>query len=201
MLDAGPFGEWLRSTLDSLRSGAGSQVACGDCVACCSSSYFVHVGPDEAQARKAIPAKLLFPAPGLPKGNSLMGFKRDGKCPMLSGRGCKVYDARPRTCRLYDCRIFPAAGILDVGEGKEAITRQAGRWKFLFPSPEDLRSHEAVRSAARFLAGHASSFPEGFVPSNPTQLAILAIRVHGVFLERTETDDDGALVTEIVAAA
>ena len=206
-LDAGVFSDWVAAILRSLRDGTGTDVPCGECVACCSSSYFVHVGPDEDAARRAIPAKFLFPAPGLPKGSLLMGFDRSGKCPMLSSRGCRVYADRPRTCRLYDCRIFPATGILEVGEGKEAIASQASRWKFRFPGPEDLRLHAAIQKSARFLSSNPGIFPEGFLPSNPTQLAILAIRVHSVFLDRNEattppsSGDLDRLAREIVVAA
>jgi hypothetical protein len=40
----------------------------------------------------------------------------------------------------------------------------------------------AVRAAARFLEGKAAYFPEGFLPSQATQLAALAIRIHPVFM-------------------
>ncbi len=40
---------------------------------------------------------------------------------------------RPQTCRTYDCRIFPAAGLgMDDDEG--LIARQARRWQFSFPT-------------------------------------------------------------------
>jgi hypothetical protein len=115
-----------------------------------------------------------------------MGYDEHGRCPMLVDGKCSVYEDRPRTCRVYDCRVFAAAGIADAGEGKEAITRQAVRWKFEFPTPADIRLQAAVKHAADFLRDHADLFPDGFVPPNPTQLAVLAVKVHEAFLEHVD---------------
>ena len=45
----------------SSSSGVESDVPCNGCTACCRSSQFVHVGPDEADTLAHIPAELLFP--------------------------------------------------------------------------------------------------------------------------------------------
>ncbi len=173
----------------ALEIGCGTDVPCGDCVACCSSSYFIHLGPDDQAAKRRIPKELQFRAPGLPKGHAVMGYDEHGRCPMLVDGKCSVYEDRPRTCRVYDCRVFAAAGIADAGEGKEAITRQAVRWRFEFPTPADIRLQAAVKHAADFLRDHADLFPDGFVPPNPTQRAVLAVKVHEAFLEYV--DDAG----------
>lgn len=188
-LSAGPFSDWLREMQLAMEIGCGTDVPCGDCVACCSSSYFIHLGPDDLPAKRRIPKELQFRAPGLPKGHAVMGYDEHGRCPMLVDGKCSVYEDRPRTCRVYDCRVFAAAGMTDAGEGKEAITRQAVRWTFEFPSSTDIRLQAAVRHAADFLRGHAHLFPDGFVPANPTQLAVLAVKVHDAFLEHI--DDAG----------
>jgi hypothetical protein len=40
-----------------------------------------------------------------------------------------------------------------------------------------------VQAAAKFLGEHAECFPAGAVPGNPSQLAVLAIKVYRVFLK------------------
>ena len=46
-LDAGAFGAWLDGMAGALAGGRESDVPCGGCTGCCTSSQFVHVGPDE----------------------------------------------------------------------------------------------------------------------------------------------------------
>ena len=132
----------------------------------------------------------MFPAPGLPPGNVLLGYDESGRCPMLLGRSCSIYEHRPQTCRSYDCRVFPAAGIAAGGRDKELIERRARRWRFSYPAEADRREHLAVQAAATFLQRHADCFPDGFVPGNPAQLAALAIKVYGVFAG--DADESGS---------
>jgi Fe-S-cluster containining protein len=115
-LPAGDFSAWLADVQGAIRGERGSEVPCGGCTACCTSSQFVHIGPDETGTFAAIPRKLLFPAPGAPPGHVLLGYDERGHCPMLVDGACSIYADRPRTCRTYDCRVFPAAGI-DAAEG------------------------------------------------------------------------------------
>lgn len=174
------FSDWLNAIGESDRSGTGMAVACGECRGCCTSSYFIPVGPDETDTLAAIPKRLLFRAPGMPKGHFLIGYAENGHCALFRDNACSVYANRPRACRAYDCRVFPATGLSE--EGKPAIARQAERWRFAFPSDQDKRLFQAVRDAARFLREKADRFPAGFVPVNPTQQAGLALRIYQVFL-------------------
>lgn len=197
-LPAGSFSSWVKHTKSAVADKGTADVPCGTCIACCTSSYFIHVGPDEVEALRRIPKALLFPAPGLPKGNVLMGYDEHGRCPMLKNGLCSIYEHRPKTCRNYDCRIFPAAGI--ESDGRELINRQIRRWKFSYASPVDRVEHEAVQTAAKFLREHADRFPKGAIPVGATQLAILAIRVFDVFLDpgiATRTDFE---IVEIIVA-
>ena len=177
---------------------------CGECTACCTSSYFIHIRPEETQTLARIPAELLFPAPGLPKGNLLLGYDENGHCPMLSDGGCSIYEHRPLTCRTYDCRVFAAAGI---AADRALITQRARRWKFSYSTEDDRRRHSAVRAAARFLQEHAECFPGGAVPGDPAQVAVLAIEVYNVFLKRDESvkagrvRPDAEVATELVEAS
>src|SRR5438552_2615582 len=95
----------------ALRGDADSDVPCAGCTACCTSSQFVHIGPDETDALAHIPAELLFPAPQRPPGHVVLGYDERGHCPMLVDGRCSIYEHRPQTCRIYDCRVFTAAGI------------------------------------------------------------------------------------------
>ena len=65
----------------------------------------------------------------------------------------------------------------------------------------------ALQAAAKFLREPAESFPSGFLPRNPTQQAVVAIKVYEVF--RVEKDEvcDGeltarkhAIIEAIIAA-
>jgi uncharacterized protein len=188
-LPAGRFSVWLREVRAALVDGRGIDMPCGDCCACCATSHFVHVGPGEARSLSRIPRELLFPAPGYPPGTLVVGYDRDGRCPMLDGGRCSIYEDRPLTCRTYDCRVFAAAGI---DADRDAITRQSRRWEFELSAHEDRDQHRAVRAAARFVREHAACFPGGAVPGEPAQLAVLAVSVFDVFLEVGDASADSA---------
>jgi len=200
-LGAGPFSAWLREIREALRTGAGIRVPCGDCTACCASSYFIHVAPEETEALARIGADLLTQAPGLPKGHMLMGYDPEGLCPQMNRGRCAVYEHRPRTCRVYDCRVFAAADLRESPD-KPRINERVEQWAFEYPTPEDRREHEAVRAAARFIAGNAALFPGGRIPSTPSQLALLAIKAHGIFLEAPRSPAETArLIVEASRAS
>jgi len=176
-------------------------VPCGPCNACCKSSCFIHIAPTETETLRSIPAELLFPAPSHPEGFLLLGFDAHGQCPLLIDERCSIYAQRPQTCRTYDCRIFSAAGIAAGDEDKAGINRQLKRWSFAYPDPQDARQHAAVRNAAVFLQSHTDNFPAGFVPSNNTQLAVLALRVYAEFADYDTAEvDDPTRTSRLIAA-
>jgi len=159
----------------ALRDGGASDVPCGGCTACCRSSQFVHVAPDETDALAHIPSELLFPAPGLPDGHRVLGYDERGHCPMLVDGGCSIYEHRPKACRTYDCRVFAAAGVgLDAGD----VAARARRWRFGFPAAEDRKRHAAVRAAAAFL----DELPDGERPRTAVEHAVRAVEHHDTFL-------------------
>ena len=205
-MPVGGFLSWLLRTRRALITEAAVDVPCGECRACCTSSYFIHIGPDETETLARIPKELLFPAPRLPKGNVLLGYDKKGHCPLFINNTCSIYDQRPRTCATYDCRIFPATG-LSAGDDRALICQQARRWKFDFPTTEDHRAFSAVRAAAAFLRERAVCFPAGFVPSNTTQQAVIAIEVYEVFLSVAQeslnsesADIEGGIAEAIIVA-
>ncbi|MHB9028269.1 MAG: YkgJ family cysteine cluster protein [Candidatus Latescibacterota bacterium] len=182
-LPAGDFSSWLHRTQRSLEKQNGIDVPCGECSACCTSSYFVHIGPEEARTLARIPKKLLFPAPGEPKGTMLLGYDDKGYCPLFIDGRCSVYENRPLTCRSYDCRLFAAAGIDAGDDDKALINRRIRLWKFSYPDARDRDLHAAMQTAARFLQKRADCFPAGTVPNTPTRIALLAMKVYDVFLK------------------
>lgn len=181
-LAAGEFSSWVGEMLGAIRNEGGSDVPCGGCTACCTSSQFVAIGPDETDTLSRIPPELLVPAPRRPEGHVLLGYDERGHCPMLVDDRCSIYEHRPRTCRTYDCRIFAAAGVAPEGEDKVLIARQAQRWQFSCPTPADRNRRDAVRAAATFLDDHRDLLAEGAAPTNETQLAVLAIEIHDLFV-------------------
>ncbi|MBI4856622.1 MAG: YkgJ family cysteine cluster protein [Acetobacterium woodii] len=180
-ISAGDFSAWLKEVRASLITEAGTAVNCGSCNACCTSSYFIHIQPQETKTLARINKRLLFPAPGLPKGNVLMGYDEQGRCPMLTDGRCSIYKNRAITCRIYDCRVFTAAGIDPGDSDKTLIKKRTDLWQFEYPTPQDRDDHQAVKAAATFITTHADCFPDGAIPHNPSQLAILAIKVYSVF--------------------
>ena len=183
VISAGDFGTWLREMQGAIRGDQASDVPCGDCTGCCTSSQFVHIGPDEIDTLAHIPKALLFPAPR-PKGQLLMGYDEHGRCPMLVGNQCSIYDHRPRTCRTYDCRIFPASGVGLEGEPEKVrINDRVRRWRFDFATEDDRTTHQAIAASASYLDQRRDELPAGSVPRNATQLAALAIELHALFLD------------------
>jgi uncharacterized protein len=197
-IPAGNFSEWLRAMRRALAGGPGMDVACGDCVGCCTSSYFIKVRPHETRALAAIDPRFLEAAPG-PRPAQLMGHLENGHCPMYSGRGCSIYPDRPETCRTYDCRVFTAAGMPAGGADKSTINERVARWHFDFPTETDRRERRAVQAAASFLRQHPVRFPGGHVPSRASEIAVLAVKTYEVFLDAPA--DDRATAAAIVAAA
>ncbi len=186
-LPAGSFSSWVVDMQTAIRGRGGSDVPCDGCTACCTSSQFVHIEPDEIDTLSHIPAELLFPAPRRPRGHMLLGYDERGHCPMLIEDQCSIYEHRPSTCRTYDCRVFPATGI-DVDATMVSIGRRTRRWQFDFPAPADRIRHDAVRAAAAFIDDRTEVLPGAGKP-NATQRAVLAIDVHDAFLANVEGND------------
>ena len=174
MVDAGEFSAWLRGMTAALRGDGESDVPCGTCSACCRSAQFVHIEPDETATLARVPRSLLFPAPHLPRGHLVMGYDENGCCPMLGPAGCTIYADRPRACRVYDCRIFAAAGIEPAD--KPLVAERVAQWRWESPSPEQ----DAVRAAATYLRSH----PDLVAPDAPSAAqALAALHVYDLFLD------------------
>jgi Fe-S-cluster containining protein len=190
---AGDFSAWVSEMQEAIRGDRASDVPCNGCTACCTASQFIHIAPDESDTLAHIPAELLFPAPRSPRGHVLMGYDERGHCPMLVDGRCSIYEHRPRTCRTYDCRIFPATG-LEPDDDKVEIAARARRWQFDYPTDDDRIRQEALRAAAAHLQEHADLVPDGIMATNATQLAVVAVEAHGAFLERDRASGSLAVV-------
>ena len=193
-LAAGDFSSWVTQMQRAIRGDGGSEVPCAGCTACCTSYQFIHIAPDETDTLSRIPEELLFPAPGLPRGHVVLGYDDRGHCPMLVDGKCSIYEHRPQTCRTYDCRVFPATGVDIDDHDKRLISDQARRWRFNFPTPADETEHAAVLAASTFLKEHGDVLPKGAVPTNATQMAVLAIEIHEVFLARNEATQQTTVI-------
>jgi Fe-S-cluster containining protein len=145
-IDAGSFSEWLEQIRAALDDGADAVVPCGACTACCTSSQFVHIDPDELDALAHIPVALRFPAPGLPDGHVVLGYDEHGRCPMLIEGACSIYEHRPRACRAYDCRVFAATGV-EPDVSQPAVAAQVRRWRFSHHTREDRVLQDEIRAA------------------------------------------------------
>ncbi len=197
-LPAGDFSTWLHHTRFTLLTETGTAVDCGKCIACCNSSQFIHIRPEETGTLSRIRKDLLVAAPGLPRGHVLLGYDKNGFCPMMANGKCSIYEHRPLTCRNYDCRIFTAAGITPDSD-KPRIAQRVRSWKFSYPTERDRDEHLAVKAAAKFIQEHAECFPGGKIPKTASQLAILAIKVYDIFLKK-QWKSDKAIAEAVVTA-
>jgi hypothetical protein len=161
-LPAGRFSTWLRDIRNSLAEGIGMNVPCGECDACCRSSYFIHIKSNETRTLHRIPKELLFPAPLLPHGHMVLGYDKHGRCPMLVSNKCAINKFRPSTCRSFDCRILAATGL--AVKGNDLIARQAQRWDFSFPTKRDRILLSAVHAATSFLEKYPDCIQDNLAP-------------------------------------
>jgi len=199
-ISAGDFSDWLNRFKRSLKNGSAMKVNCGYCNACCRASQFIHINPEEKATLAGIDKRLLFPAPGLAKGNLVLGYTGTGCCPMLKNGNCSIYQDRPITCRTYDCRLFAAAGILAGGKEKRLINRQARLWRFSYINITDRRKHQAIVSAAAFLKKYKRILTPETISSNSIHLAIMAVKCHTVFFKPDRLGTKPEIIQKIITA-
>ena len=76
-----------------------------------------------------------------------MGYDQDGCCPMLVDDACTIYASRPRTCRVYDCRLFAALGR--VNDDTPMIAARIRSWEFSYADDDSRALAEQVRAEGR----------------------------------------------------
>jgi Fe-S-cluster containining protein len=160
---------------------------------------FIRIKPEETRTLQRIPSALLFPAPGLPKGNVLLGYNDQGHCPMLVDNECSIYEDRPQTCRDYDCRVFAATGISVDPRTQAEIANRVQAWAFDYENEPSREEHRIVQEAAAFLEKNRDLFPPGAILSYPVQLAGLAVMIYSLFSEM-KGRPDAAIAQAILAA-
>jgi len=198
---AGSFAEWLTQIQQALRGQGGTDVPCGECVGCCVSSYYIPLRAGDAQVAAQVPRALLHVTGPADAPQQWMGYGADGHCPMLRDRHCTVYAQRPQTCRDYDCRIFAAAGLPAGDETRRVINERVAAWQFSYDSPTAQNAHQAVTAAAAFIAAHQHDIDGIRFPGGPTGIAVLALKVYGVFLDEALRDADATTIAWAIIAA
>jgi Fe-S-cluster containining protein len=199
-IDAGIFASWLRETEAMLRGTGGADVPCGSCVGCCVSSYYIWLRPEDRVAYDEVPEEFLLRGRDQPAGHHLMGYREDGRCPMQTASGCRIYADRPQTCRDYDCRIFAAAGIEAGGDEKRVINERIRAWRFRHAGDADRASQAAIAAAAAFIQANAPAFVSK-APTAPTGIAVLALKAHRVFLDPAVESCDAAEIARRITEA
>ncbi len=161
-LPAGRLSEWFVAMQRARRGEQTADVPCDGCTACCRSSQFVAIEPDETDTLAHGPAELRFPAPRMPVGHVVLGFDERGHCPMLVDDACSIYEHRPRACRTYDCRVFAATGVVP---DQPAVAERVQRWVF---EDDDPRLGASIRAAAARRREQGDS-------TNATEIALRAL--------------------------
>jgi hypothetical protein len=111
----------------------------------------------------------------MPRGHVVLGYDERGHCPMLVANGCSIYAHRPRACRVYDCRVFAAAGLEFDEPEKHEINERARRWRFRYPTVRDREQHDAVQAVAAAVLEQPERLPDGVAPTSVTQIAVYAV--------------------------
>ena len=161
---------------------------CGECVACCTASQFIAISPGEAKTLTVIEPSLLLVPPNAAKGTVVLGYDSTGRCPMLVGKSCRIYQDRPVTCRQYDCRIFAAAGLQPEGPHQAQIRERVTRWQFRYADRLSRTEHLATRTAAQFIRENRDLFPGKRIPEKNVELAVLAIKVFDLFMPYCDSE-------------
>ena len=78
------------------------------------------------------------------------------------------------------------------------INERIARWSFEYACDGGRQEHRAVTAAANFLRQHPVRFPDGHIPSRPTDVAVLAVKAYEVFLD--DRASDAGVAADIVEA-
>lgn len=104
-------------TADPTRSGPIENDFCAGCGLCCDGTLFgqVRVTMDEGRRLSAIGHELFDQA-------GERHFRQP--CPSLKHGRCSIYEARPRSCQKFNCKLLERhhKGDLEPGEGPRRVT-------------------------------------------------------------------------------
>jgi Fe-S-cluster containining protein len=139
-----PFGSvttFLREHDAGVRAGA-TKTPCGTCTACCVSKEWAAV-PLSAEEAERFADCAHYSA-----GTWLLDRKPDGSCVKLIEGKCSVYQQRPRTCRLFDCRWAALIeAICRFGVADELARSALLQWEA--PRITERRDRDALEAIAR----------------------------------------------------
>lgn len=76
------------------------ELKCNGCTACCKGETILLTNSDEWWEYET----RLVDRPGRPEPEVALAQKEDGSCVYLGEGGCTIYERRPYSCRLFDCR-------------------------------------------------------------------------------------------------
>jgi uncharacterized protein len=197
-VSAGAFAHWLQAYREAqTQAEPTGNVPCGDCNGCCRASYFIQIHSDERETLARIAPLHLTRRAGDNEPKWTLDQSCAGACPMLVQGACSIYDARPRTCRRFDCRVFAAAGVSPGAWPRAAVNARVWQWRFELASEEDVDCQNAVLAAAAFLQRSAALIDADVAPANASELVNAAAIVYELFLESAATRDDAALAAAI----
>ena len=131
-------------------------VPCDGCTACCKDIGEVGLGPlDDPSLISEINEK----------GNAQIPRDPDtGHCIYLLDEKCSIYDKRPITCRIFDCRIYAITGALHGENPKNDLNITIMNWDMrkFFKTREDFIRLNAARIALHTLDSEVGGPAIGF---------------------------------------
>lgn len=124
----GSLSTYLRHASKISIANPDSHTPCGSCDTCCHSVFDKLGLTPEEQTRFGV---------------EYFDMTETGRCPHMGENGCEIYEQRPLTCRMFDCRFFAACDIARVEVGgipalpNAQINELAGKWAFKPLTDED----------------------------------------------------------------
>ena len=193
-LDAGDFLAWVTGMQAALRSEQSSPT-CNSCAACCRSSQFIHIAPDETDTLAHIPAELLFPRRSARPATSSSATTNAGIARCWSTTSARSTSIAHRPVAPTTVRVFPAAAVEIEDAAKAHLAQQTRRWRFSYPAPDDRRRHDAVRGRGVSPANRKTSSPPTSSPRTTPSSPSSPSRSTDAFVQR---DDEPELVSRRV---
>ena len=115
----------------------GQPVPCGSCTACCETGRVVLYPPYDNPATFAHHREV--------NGALVLERHPDGHCLYLHEGQCLIYERRPMTCRLFDCRALLIADVMKP----ETVFHAAGAKFEIQTDPKNRAFLQQVRMKAR----------------------------------------------------
>jgi len=134
------------------------EVPCGSCTGCCRSAFDIELSSDEERAR--------FPHV-IKDGKTVILPLANGHCHYLVDDKCSVYETRPLTCRVFDCRMYAFVGVLPSNEDLPLV--QAVReW-----APPRMGTQDDREALVAMRLKFAATYTEGVDTTVAVALALL----------------------------